>query len=100
MPGARPSPRRPAVGDHFSRQAVSAADAAFPGPRSHRSGPGPAAGAWSRARASRPLLRRAVGLIVGMAVLIPAATALDGSRSPHVSHPTRPPSVAAGVAQH
>lgn len=42
---------------------------------------------------TRSLLRRAAGLILGFAVLIPAATALDGSRY----DPAKPPPAAAAV---
>ncbi|WP_261565026.1 hypothetical protein [Frankia gtarii] len=54
-----------------------------------------------RILAGGPLLRRAAGLILGLAVLIPAANAWDGSHGSH-GHPVpsqRPP-VAAGTGQH
>ncbi|WP_283098967.1 hypothetical protein [Frankia sp. AgB32] len=40
-------------------------------------------------------MRRAAGLILGMAVLIPAATALNDS---HDGHPGGPPPVAAATS--
>ncbi|WP_165758372.1 hypothetical protein [Frankia casuarinae] len=50
--------------------------------------------------ATGPLLRRAAGLVIGMAILIPAATALEGGGQPPAATavaPARPPVIAAAV---
>jgi hypothetical protein len=87
MPGARPSPRQPVCEEH-SRQGTGAVLG-----WTRRE----AAVAGARTRTGGPLVRRAVGLVLGMAVLIPAATALDGSHGPHGGHPIRPQSVTAAA---
>ncbi|CAO5181611.1 conserved hypothetical protein [Frankia sp. AiPs1] len=81
MPGARPTP--PAVGGSSRRRTLPASRAG--GALASRPGANPL----------RPLVRRAAGLVLGIAVLIPVATAVGGS---HGAHPDGPPSVAAGVA--
>ncbi len=89
MPGARPTPQRPAVGAPVGRRPRSAA------PLSPRwpSRPGDS---LRSLRSARPLVRRAAGLVLGLAVLIPVATALGDGQD---GHPGGPPSVAAGIAE-
>ncbi|MCK9897863.1 hypothetical protein MXD60_25270 [Frankia sp. AgB32] len=99
MPGVRPSPRRPAVGDRFRGLASTAAPGGTVPPGQHPPDARPRAGQdgghHRRAPVSRHLVRRAAGLILGMAVLIPAATALNDS---HDGHPGGPPPVAAATS--
>ncbi|MCM3883458.1 hypothetical protein [Frankia sp. R82] len=86
MPGARPTSRRQAVGGFHSHGRSSAATPTVA-----------PAGPLRSPRAARPLVRRAAGLVLGLAVLLPVATAVNDG---HDGHPGSPPPVAAGVAQH
>ncbi|MCM3925110.1 hypothetical protein ND748_26015 [Frankia sp. AiPs1] len=112
MPGARPSLRRQAVGGRSRGQVPSASpggpvllrhDLAGTASRDASSIDQGGRGGRSNRRtpAGGPLLRRAAGLILGLAVLIPAATAWDGSPGSHGNPaPSGRPPVAAGTSQH
>ncbi|MCL9793636.1 hypothetical protein [Frankia sp. AgKG'84/4] len=101
MPGARPTSRRPAVGGHSRGLASTAVPGGTVPPgqqpadaRPQTSLPGHGDGHRRRVPVSGHLVRRAAGLILGMAVLIPAATALNDSQD---GRPGGPPPVAAAT---
>ncbi len=104
MPGARPTPRGPAVGGRSRGLSSTAVPGGTVPPgqqfavaRLQASLPGQGGGPHRRVPVGRHLARRAAGLILGMAVLIPAATALNDSQDGHPGGP--PPAAAATTAR-
>ncbi|ABD13228.1 hypothetical protein ThrDRAFT_00497 [Frankia casuarinae] len=101
MPALRPTPRRRPLGDLAREHAPPSVAAVGAVPRGGMIGTrvGGAHLGW-RMPATGPLLRRAAGLVIGMAILIPAATALEGGGQPPAATavaPARPPVIAAAV---